>query len=202
MYFSNFFFHRENDFDFLSFRFWIGMWISLILLIMVAFDLSSLVKYITRFTEESFSVLISLIFMVEAFTKVVKIWETHPVEINPPEDLELCHCLPGNATATETPDTENFTYVPPDIFNSSLWSSSDFQYKDCITYTGRIRVDADCLTSAECTAQGWTLAGDCGREDFVPDVFFLSCFLFIGTFTIAYFLRTFRNSPFFASIVS
>ena len=36
-------------------------------MIIVAFDLSAYVSYITRFTEESFAVLISLIFTFEAF---------------------------------------------------------------------------------------------------------------------------------------
>lgn len=52
------------------------MWTSLILIIMVATDASALVSYITRFTEESFACLISLIFIVEAFKKVVSIIST------------------------------------------------------------------------------------------------------------------------------
>ena len=54
----------------MSFRFWIGIWTALILLVMVAFDLSYLVCYITRFTEESFATLIALIFIQKAFSKV------------------------------------------------------------------------------------------------------------------------------------
>jgi hypothetical protein len=46
------------------------MWVCFILLLIVMFDLSALVRYITRFTEESFSVLISVIFTYEAFHKV------------------------------------------------------------------------------------------------------------------------------------
>ena len=59
---------------FLSFRFWIGAWVTIILLIIVAFDLSFLVRYITRFTEESFAVLISVIFIYEAFTKTLEVY--------------------------------------------------------------------------------------------------------------------------------
>jgi len=44
-----------------------------ILLLIVAFDLSFLVRYITRFTEESFAVLISVIFIYEAFTKTLEV---------------------------------------------------------------------------------------------------------------------------------
>jgi len=38
-----------------------------------AFDLSFIVRYITRFTEESFAVLISVIFIYEAFTKTLEV---------------------------------------------------------------------------------------------------------------------------------
>ena len=60
----------------MSFRFWIGVWTAFILLLMVAFDLSYLVCYITRFTEESFATLIALIFIQKAFSKVNKIQHT------------------------------------------------------------------------------------------------------------------------------
>jgi len=48
--------------------------VTIILLIIVAFDLSFLVRYITRFTEESFAVLISVIFIYEAFTKTLEVY--------------------------------------------------------------------------------------------------------------------------------
>jgi hypothetical protein len=40
----------DYEIDYLGFRFFIGFWIMTFLLIMVATDLSFLVKYITRFT--------------------------------------------------------------------------------------------------------------------------------------------------------
>lgn len=49
--------------DYLSFRFWIGTWIAVILMILVAIDASALVCYITRFTEENFATLIAFIFI-------------------------------------------------------------------------------------------------------------------------------------------
>ena len=52
------------------------------LLVIVAFDLSALVRYVTRFTEESFAVLISLIFVWEAWIKLFKIWDSHPIHIH------------------------------------------------------------------------------------------------------------------------
>lgn len=49
---------------------WTGLWTSLILFICSVTSASNLVKYLTRFTDEIFSVLISAIFVVEAVSDV------------------------------------------------------------------------------------------------------------------------------------
>ncbi|KAL3313169.1 Electroneutral sodium bicarbonate exchanger 1 [Cichlidogyrus casuarinus] len=64
---------KNFKFSYLPFRLWIGMWIALFLLAMVAFDLSALVQYITRFTEESFATLIACIFIMKAIEKLIDI---------------------------------------------------------------------------------------------------------------------------------
>ncbi|XP_071942558.1 sodium-driven chloride bicarbonate exchanger-like isoform X2 [Antedon mediterranea] len=61
--------------EYLPFRWWIGIWTAVLCLILVATDASSLVRYFTRFTEESFSTLISAIFIFEAFHKLYSIYE-------------------------------------------------------------------------------------------------------------------------------
>jgi len=86
---------REQGMQYLTFRFWIGMWLSLLLLLMVAFDLSALVRYITRFTEESFAILIALIFIIEAFKKLIHILDDVPVDAN-------CTCLPAALNGDNT----------------------------------------------------------------------------------------------------
>ena len=64
----------------------------------------------------------------------------------------------------------------------------------------------ECISEQDCTTHGWALVGGgCNVHEVthsVPDVFFLCCFLMLGTFTIAYFIRGFRQSPYFPSIVS
>jgi len=87
--------YREQGMQYLAFRFWIGMWLSLLLLLMVAFDLSALVRYITRFTEESFAILIALIFIFEAFKKLIHILDEVPVAAN-------CTCLPPAVSGDNT----------------------------------------------------------------------------------------------------
>jgi solute carrier family 4 (sodium bicarbonate transporter), member 10 len=49
--------------DYMTFRFWIGTWTAIILIILVAIDASAAVCYITRFTEENFATLIAFIFI-------------------------------------------------------------------------------------------------------------------------------------------
>lgn len=96
---------RENNIDFMSFRFWIGIWVMVALLVIVAFDLSALVRYITRFTEESFACLISLIFIYEAFVKIFEIWHEDPVYTGTTREnktapwLYQCFCEPQEQEA-------------------------------------------------------------------------------------------------------
>ena len=99
---NHFLYFSDHGMDYLGFRFWIGVWVSLALLIIVAFDLSALVRYITRFTEESFAMLIALIFIYEAFKKLFHI--LHEAPIAPFEEINTniydCVCASPNDTGT------------------------------------------------------------------------------------------------------
>ena len=59
--------------EFLPMRFWIGMWVFIILLGIVAFEGCYLVDYFSRFTEEIVSILISLLFIYEALHFLIKV---------------------------------------------------------------------------------------------------------------------------------
>jgi hypothetical protein len=77
----------------MNLRCWIGLWTASILLIMVVTDASYLVKYITRFTEESFAALIGIIFIYEAFDKMIEINKQRPVRLHTNEILPSnCSC--------------------------------------------------------------------------------------------------------------
>ena len=75
----------------------------------------------------------------------------------------------------------------------------------CVTHVGRVLVSHDCASTSNCTQHGWAAAGkDCQSHvivNAVPDVFLLSCILFLGTFSVAYFLKTFRTSAYFPTQV-
>ncbi|XP_049635031.1 LOW QUALITY PROTEIN: band 3 anion transport protein [Suncus etruscus] len=63
-------------------RVWVGFWLILLVVLVVAFEGSFLVRFISRYTQEIFSILISLIFIYETFTKLIKIFEDHPLKKN------------------------------------------------------------------------------------------------------------------------
>ncbi|KAM6238583.1 band 3 anion transport protein [Porphyrio hochstetteri] len=61
-------------------RVWIGFWLILLVLLVVACEGSFLVRYLSRYTQEIFSFLISLIFIFETFSKLVTIFKDHPLQ--------------------------------------------------------------------------------------------------------------------------
>uniref|UniRef100_A0A673JQZ4 Anion exchange protein n=1 Tax=Sinocyclocheilus rhinocerous TaxID=307959 RepID=A0A673JQZ4_9TELE len=72
-------FCKGNNMEYLTGRVWIGFWLIIIVVVMVAFEGSFMVRFVSRFTQEIFSVLISLIFIYETFSKLVKIFQEHPL---------------------------------------------------------------------------------------------------------------------------
>uniref|UniRef100_K1QYU5 Anion exchange protein n=1 Tax=Magallana gigas TaxID=29159 RepID=K1QYU5_MAGGI len=181
---------EEHDWDFLSLRIWVGLWTTLILLIIVAFDLSSLVRYITRFTEESFACLIAFIFIYEAFKKLIEIEHVAPVELHSQsKQLKDCFCIFLNNTQLENDD----------VTSRHVRSLQTTPRNEVITDNIPIPV-AWALNN--CTENGGFLGGiECHPGDFVPDVFFFSVLLFLGTFTVAYGVKIFRNSGFFPNFI-
>ncbi|KAG6444065.1 hypothetical protein O3G_MSEX003150 [Manduca sexta] len=115
-------FCRQIGWDYMSFRFCIGTWITIILVILVAIDASALVCYITRFTEENFATLIAFIFIYKAVENVISIGKKYPLKTRPDEVLNYeCYCLPSNYSKV------------PEQFN---WSSVDKE--SCQLYNGTL----------------------------------------------------------------
>lgn len=63
----------SNGMEYLTGRVWIGFWLIVIVVVTVAFEGSFLVRFVSRFTQEIFSFLISLIFIYETFRKLAKV---------------------------------------------------------------------------------------------------------------------------------
>ncbi|KAG5285416.1 hypothetical protein AALO_G00003130 [Alosa alosa] len=85
-------FCKANDMEYLTGRVWIGFWLIIIVVLMVAFEGSFLVRFVSRFTQEIFAFLISLIFIYETFSKLIKIFQDHPLK----------RCYTDNSTVENT----------------------------------------------------------------------------------------------------
>ncbi|XP_062382111.1 anion exchange protein 2a [Sardina pilchardus] len=73
-------FCNANGMEYLTGRVWIGFWLIIIVVLMVAFEGSFLVRFVSRFTQEIFAFLISLIFIYETFSKLIKIFQDNPLK--------------------------------------------------------------------------------------------------------------------------
>jgi len=201
------------ELDYMSFRFWIGIWTAFILLLMVAFDLSYLVCYITRFTEESFATLIALIFIQKAFSKLFHIRDANAVHMGV-DKLQLpfareslsCSCVPKGFS----PNSSSSTAAVAAALSSSLSSSNATAFLDNSTAAASsaltIPIDLtkyENVTFYECLKHlnGTVEPESCLEFKYVPDVFFLSVILFFGTFAMAFALKYSRNTGFFPTRV-
>ncbi|XP_027884927.1 solute carrier family 4 member 1b (Diego blood group) [Xiphophorus couchianus] len=75
-------FCKSQDIEYIVGRVWVGVWLVIIVVIIVAFEGSFLVRYISRFTQEIFSILISIIFIYETFSKLGRTFKAHPLIMN------------------------------------------------------------------------------------------------------------------------
>uniref|UniRef100_A0A8C3WIV3 Solute carrier family 4 member 9 n=1 Tax=Catagonus wagneri TaxID=51154 RepID=A0A8C3WIV3_9CETA len=73
-------FSRDHGLDYLPFRLWVGIWVATFCLVLVATEASVLVRYFTRFTEEGFCALISLIFIYDAVGKMLTLTQAYPIQ--------------------------------------------------------------------------------------------------------------------------
>nr|XP_036872414.1 anion exchange protein 3 isoform X3 [Manis javanica] len=98
-------FCRAQDLEYLTGRVWVGLWLVVFVLALVAAEGSFLVRYISPFTQEIFAFLISLIFIYETFHKLYKVFTEHPLlPFYPPEEGALEAGLDLNGSALPPTD--------------------------------------------------------------------------------------------------
>ncbi|XP_051937951.1 anion exchange protein 3 isoform X2 [Hippocampus zosterae] len=96
-------FCQAYDFEYMTGRVWIGFWLVFIVLLIVAAEGSFLVRFISPFTQEIFAFLISLIFIYETFSKLIKVFREHPLmawypgDATPPSELQDVQNQPNTA---------------------------------------------------------------------------------------------------------
>ncbi|KAM6974056.1 sodium bicarbonate cotransporter 3-like isoform 4-T4 [Tautogolabrus adspersus] len=171
-------FCTDYGLSYLSLRTSIGLWTAFLCLVLVATDASSLVCYITRFTEEAFAALICIIFIYEALEKLFHLGEHFPVnKHNNLENLTFysCHCSPPANTSEKLIQEWNQTGYTPDTIP---WSSLDVSM--CKMLKGEFVGEA------------------CGHHGpYIPDVLFWSIILFFTTFFLSSFLKQFKTQRYF-----
>nr|XP_014349448.1 PREDICTED: sodium bicarbonate cotransporter 3 [Latimeria chalumnae] len=175
-------FCKDYGYKYLSLRASIGLWTAFLCLLLVATDASSLVCYITRFTEEAFAALICIIFIYEALEKLFYMGKKYPFNMNNNLDkLTQYSCV-----CSEPLNPNNETLA--------LWNKRNITV-DSVPWSN--------LTVDNCTNfHGVFVGSACGSHGpYVPDVFFWSVILFFTTFFLSSFLKQFKTKRYFPTKV-
>uniref|UniRef100_A0A8C4XTN1 Anion exchange protein n=1 Tax=Falco tinnunculus TaxID=100819 RepID=A0A8C4XTN1_FALTI len=175
-------FCRDYGLSYLSLRTSIGLWTAFLCIVLVATDASSLVCYITRFTEEAFAALICIIFIYEALEKLFHLGEVYAFNMhNDLDKLTLYSCV---CSEPERPSNETL----------KVWRSMNKSMEN-IAWSN--------LTVSECLEFHGVFRGSaCGRHGpYIPDVLFWSVILFFTTFFLSSFLKQFKTKRYFPTKV-
>uniref|UniRef100_A0A3B3DZ73 Anion exchange protein n=1 Tax=Oryzias melastigma TaxID=30732 RepID=A0A3B3DZ73_ORYME len=134
-------FCRDNGIEYLTGRVWIGFWLVLIVVLTVAFEGSILVRFVSRFTQEIFSFLISLIFIYETFAKLVKIFKEHPLRGCQSENTTLPLSLINSTVAAEKVVGEPNTALLSLVLMAGTYFIAFYlrMFKNSSFFPGRIR---------------------------------------------------------------
>ncbi|XP_053443777.1 electrogenic sodium bicarbonate cotransporter 4 isoform X2 [Nycticebus coucang] len=181
-------FSKGNGLDYMEFRLWIGLHSAIQCLVLVATDASFIIKYITRFTEEGFSTLISFIFIYDAIKKMISAFRYYPINMDfKPDSITTykCECV--------APDTVNTT-----VFNASalLAPNTNASLYNPLNLTA---LDWSLLSKKECLSYGGRLLGNSCQ--YIPDLALMSFILFFGTYSMTLTLKKFKFSRYFPTKV-
>ncbi|XP_069874836.1 sodium bicarbonate cotransporter 3 isoform X8 [Dipodomys merriami] len=172
-------FCKDYQLCYLNLRVSIGLWTSFLCIVLVATDASSLVCYITRFTEEAFAALICIIFIYEALEKLFHLGEIYAFNMNNNLDkLTTYSCV-----CAEPPNPNNETLEQNNVTALNIsWEN---------------------LTVSECkTYHGVFVGSACGLHGpYIPDVLFWCVILFFTTFFLSSFLKQFKTMRYFPTKV-
>ncbi|KAM9334398.1 sodium-driven chloride bicarbonate exchanger-like isoform 1-T1 [Symphorus nematophorus] len=175
-------FCKEYGLSYLSLRACIGLWTAFFCLLLVATDASSLVCYITRFTEEAFAALICIIFIYEALEKLLHLGVHYP--INKHNDLQKltqywCACVEPRDPSNETLRFWEERNITPSQVNWTM-----LEVKECEMLHGE-------FVGSACGPHG----------PYIPDVLFWCVVLFFSTVFMSAFLKEFKTSRYFPTKV-
>ncbi|NXN48611.1 S4A4 protein, partial [Rynchops niger] len=187
-------FSQDHSLDYLEFRLWIGLWVAFFGVVLVATEASHLVRYFTRFTEEGFCALISLIFIYDSLKKMRSLADAFPINWQYRLDNVTsygCICnlsSPGTALA---PGRVGEGLGGPQVSGHDPSSPPALSLQHPPTLAG--------LSRTQCLARGGHLLGTSCQ--YVPDVTLISFLLFGVTFLSCTAFKRFRSSRYFPAAV-
>ncbi|KFM08069.1 Electrogenic sodium bicarbonate cotransporter 1, partial [Aptenodytes forsteri] len=163
-------FSQDHSLDYLEFRLWIGLWVAFFGMVLVATEASHLVRYFTRFTEEGFCALISLIFIYDSLKKMLSLADAFPINWQYRLDNVTSYSCVCNLSSPGT------ARAPGQVGEGLGWARAG-------------------LSRTQCLGRGGHLLGTSCQ--YVPDVTLVSFLLFGGTFLSCTALKHFRSSRYF-----
>ncbi|XP_077125057.1 sodium bicarbonate cotransporter 3 isoform X6 [Ranitomeya variabilis] len=175
-------FCKDYHLSYLSLRTSIGLWTAFLCLLLVATDASSLVCYITRFTEEAFAALICIIFIYEALEKLYHLGENYAFNMH--NDIDLLTKYSCVCAEPASPSNQTLAAWMTKNITASEVPWSNLTVSQCIDHHGSFEGPA------------------CGRHGpYIPDVFFWCVILFFTTFFLSSFLKQFKFKNYFPTKV-
>lgn len=165
----------ELGFNFLTVRVYVGIWVTVIALAMAAFEGSVYVKLFTRFTQEIFSALITVIYIVETALKLVSTYQRHPL--------------------LAEYQYKNITIIPTPAVAAAL-NEVDGNATDPITTTIQTTLATLSAALGNTSDSNLLVPFDKMGPTNQPNTALFCTLLTLGTFTLAYSLKIFRNSKF------
>ncbi|XP_032362330.1 sodium-driven chloride bicarbonate exchanger isoform X5 [Etheostoma spectabile] len=175
-------FCKEYGLSYLSLRACIGLWTAFFCLLLVATDASSLVCYITRFTEEAFASLICIIFIYEALEKLIHLGTHYPINKN--NNLQKLTQYSCACVEPSDPSNETLQYWEERNITSSHVNWTMLEVDECETFHGE-------FVGSACGPHG----------PYIPDVLFWCVVLFFSTVFLSAFLKEFKTSRYFPTKV-
>lgn len=172
-------FCETNNLPFLTVRLYVGIWLAVIALFVSAVEGSVYVRLFTRFTQEIFSALITLIYIFETGMKLVSVYQRHP--------------LLSDYFYEDMPGVDS---IYANIMNSNTNSTQIFNTTNALSIAQHQPLNTSLQNGDESTVFHMLISHDKTGKINQPNTALFCTFLTLGTFTIAYFLRVFRNSHF------
>ncbi|XP_053689178.1 band 3 anion transport protein isoform X2 [Sabethes cyaneus] len=163
-----------NNYNFLTVRVYVGIWLAIISLVVSAFEGSVYVRLFTRFTQEIFSALITLIYLVETLMKLIYVYRRNPL---------YAEYRYQNITVIPEP------YAVADT-NTTLEKSVGILAE---SLTAMVNTTVAPMAAAD---ENLLIPSDSFGPKNQPNTALFCTILTLGTFSLAYYLRLFRNSHF------